>query len=70
MKNKKVIDLSSPEGNVFWVLEYVVTTLQGHARESLEHARAIQRYVNLGSYDAILAEIEREHGDEVEFINK
>lgn len=66
----RLIDLSSHEGNVFWILEYVVTTLKGCESQSIEHARAIQAYVNLGSYDAILAEIEREYGDKVEFTNK
>lgn len=70
MNNKTVIDLGAPSGNIFEVLATVITDVKGIREDTKECTAELQRYVNLGSYDAIIAEIERELGDKVEFINK
>lgn len=61
---KRTISLSSPSGNVFNIIAYVVD----HCLEDKsKREEVIKHFIDMGDYDKIIKAVEAEYGDYIEF---
>lgn len=63
--SKKTIKLSSPEGNVFYIIGWVT---ENCIPDAAQRKAAFDKLIDIGEYDGILAAIKFAYGDRVEFV--
>lgn len=63
---KKTISLSSPAGNVFNIIGYIV---EHCLDDPSKRDEVIKHFIDLGDYDKIIKAVEDEYGDYIEIVD-
>ncbi|MNE03050.1 hypothetical protein D3C80_955390 [compost metagenome] len=63
---KKTISLSSPAGNVFNIIGYIV---EHCLEDQSKRDEVIKHFIDLGSYDKIIEAVKAEYGDFIEIVD-